>query len=227
MTVQSIGNIAQSCIRPPAVPFLAWPGVSHLRYATALALANGVWFELVFAGCDFLTSRRALRLHVNLPGELGIPFIAPMTAFYMSMYLLFIAGPFILRTRRELRAAIAMLAVSTAIAGVCFLLFPVELAYPSVPESELGIWGGLFHVADALNLTYDLVPSLHVALTTGCVAVFASRASGGISALLWSWAVGVALSTVLIHQHHVVDVLSGWLLAIVSFRLVYKPLAAS
>lgn len=224
MTVQSIEDFGQSLTPRQAAPFLAWPGAAHLRYAAALALANGLWFEFVFAGCDFLTGQRSLRLRVDLPGELSIPFIAPMTAFYMSMYLLFIAGPFILRTRNEFRAAVAMLAVSIAIAGICFLLFPVELAYPPISENELGAWAPLFHLADALNLTYDLLPSLHVALTVGCVAVFATLAGGAIRVLLWIWALGVALSTVLTHQHHVLDVLTGWLLALACFRYVYKPL---
>jgi membrane-associated phospholipid phosphatase len=118
-----------------------------------------------------------------------------------------------------------MLAVIIATAGVCFLLFPVELAYPPVPESELGAWAGLFHVADELNLTYNLLPSLHVALTVGCVAAFATHIRGAGQALLWIWAGAIALSTLLTHQHQVLDVLTGWLLAVLCFRYVYKPLA--
>ncbi len=227
MTVQSVGRIAQPLSGRHAAPFLAWPGASQLRYAVTLALANGLWFEVVFAGCDFLTQQRTLRIHVNFPGELAIPFVAWTTGLYMSMYFLFIAGPFILRTRREFRAAIAMLAVTIGIAGICFLLLPVELAYPPIQESELGIWAGLFHVADALNLTYNLLPSLHVALTVGCVSAFTTRIDGAGRALLWIWAGAIAVSTVLTHQHHVLDALTGWLLALLCFRYVYKPLAGS
>ena len=36
--------------------FLAWPGWRHLVVAWALSLANGVWFGLVFIGCDWLTA---------------------------------------------------------------------------------------------------------------------------------------------------------------------------
>ena len=225
MTMQSLGHVAESLPARQTAPSLAWPGARHLRYAVTLALANGLWFELVFAGCDFLTQQRTLRMRVDFSFEQSIPFVAAMTALYMSMYFLFAAGPFILRTRREFRAAIAMLAVIIGIAGVCFLLFPVELTYPPVPESELGVWAGLFHVADALNLTYNLLPSLHVALTVGCVAAFATRVDGAGRALLWLWAGAIALSTLLTHQHHVLDVLTGWLLALLCFRYVYKPLA--
>ena len=227
MTVESVGHIARPLPTRQAAPFLAWPGASHLRYAVILALANGLWFELVFAGCDFLTSQRTLRIHVDFAGEQAIPFVAWMTGPYMSMYFLFLAGPFILRTRQQFRAAIAMLAVIIAIAGICFLLFPVELGFPPVPESELGAWAGLFHVADELNLTYNLLPSLHVALTVGCVAAFAPHVRGAGKALLWIWAGTIALSTLLTHQHQVLDALTGWLLALLCFRYVYKRLAGS
>jgi membrane-associated phospholipid phosphatase len=224
MTRHLVGPRGELSTLERAAPLLAWPGWSHLLYATALALANGVWFVLVFAGCDIVTGQRTLRVPIHFPLELAIPFIPSMTAAYTSMYLLLVAGPFILRTRREFRAAIATLAVTIGVAGVCFLLIPAELGYPPVQEGELGIWAGLYHVADDLNLTYNLLPSLHVALTVACVAMFSTRIVGVGRALLWTWAAAVALSTLLTHQHHVLDVLSGWLLAILCFRHVYVPL---
>lgn len=207
-----------------AEPLLAWPGWPHLLYAWALSLANGVWFVLVFGGGELLTSHRALRLPVHFAAELSIPFVPAMTAVYMSIYLLFLAAPFILRTRREFRAAIATLATIIGIAGAGFLLAPAELAFPPVREEDLDIWAGLFHLADRLNLTYNLVPSLHVALTVACVGIFSSRAAGIRKAVLWAWAACVAISTLLTHQHHVLDVLTGWLLAMVCVRLIYDRL---
>jgi membrane-associated phospholipid phosphatase len=204
--------------------FLAWPGWPHLRYAGVLSLANGLWFAVVFDGCDFITAHRTLRVPVNLAAELKIPFIPAMTAVYMSIYLLFLAGPFILRTHSEFRAVIATLAASTGLAGVGFLLIPGQLAFAPPQEHELGIWAQMFHLADEMNLTYNLVPSLHVALSVVCVAAFATRAAPYGKALLWIWAAAIALSTLFTHQHHVIDVVTGWLLAIFCVRLVYHRL---
>ena len=195
-------------------PFLAWPGWSHLGYAGLLALSNSLWFLLVFGGCDLLTAHRSLRVRVHVPSELNIPLVPSMTVVYMSIYLLFLAGPFILRKREEIRALVGTLAVITFLAGIGFLLFPANLAFATPQESELGVWSGLFHLADRLNLTYNLVPSLHVALAVACIAMYAARASFTGKALLWLWAVLIAVSTVLTHQHHVVDAVTGWLLAV-------------
>ncbi|HVT57029.1 MAG TPA: phosphatase PAP2 family protein [Thermoanaerobaculia bacterium] len=204
-------------------PFLAWPGWAHLRYAGWLSLANALWFVAVYGGADSLTARRSFRVPVHVAAELRIPFVPAMTLVYMSIYVLFILAPFVLRTRRELRAAITTLAVITFAGGIGFLLFPAELAFPPPPESELGIWAGLFHFADDLNLTYNLLPSLHVALSVACVAMFSAHAAAAGRVLLWSWAGLIAASTVLIHQHHVLDVVTGWLLAAACVRAAYVP----
>jgi membrane-associated phospholipid phosphatase len=204
-----------------AGPFLAWPGWPHLLYAWALSLANGIWFALVFYGCDLLTARRALRLRVHLDAELSIPLVPAMTAVYMSIYLLFLAAPFVLRTRREFRAAVITLATMIGIAGVGFLLVPAQLAFPPAAAEDVGVWADVYLLADRLNLTYNLVPSLHVALSVACVAIFSRRISGPVKAALWFWAMAVAAATVLTHQHHVLDVVAGWLLAIACVRLVH------
>jgi len=207
-------------------PFLAWPGWEHLRYAGLLALANTVWFEIVYAGMDALTAHRSLRVPVHFAAELHIPLVPAMSIFYMSIYPLFLMAPFVLRTRREFRAVVITLAVIIGCSGIVFLLLPAQLAYAPPREADLGIWAGLYHLSDTLNLTYNLLPSLHVALAAACAAVFAPRAPSAVKAGLWLWVSLIAASTVLIHQHHVLDVVTGWLLAVVCVRVVYRRLAA-
>jgi membrane-associated phospholipid phosphatase len=205
-------------------PFLAWPGWKHLGYAALLSLANTAWFLLVYGGLDALTARRSLRVPVHFAAELRIPLVPAMTVFYMSLYLLFLMAPFVLRTRREFRAAVFTLAITIACAGVGFLAFPAQLAFAPPQEAELGSWAGLFHLADRLNLTYNLLPSLHVAMGVVCVTIFSPRAPRIGKIALWSWAGLIAASTVLTHQHHVLDVVTGWLLAVVCVKTVFDRL---
>jgi len=206
----------------PLNPFLAWPGWSHLRYAAALSIANSLWFAFVYCGADSLTAHRSLRVPVHFAAELRIPFVPAMTVFYMSLHLLFLMAPFVLRTRREFRAAIWTLAIVVACAGIGFLVFPAALAFAPPREDELGIWAGLFHFADRLNLTYNLLPSLHVALGVACVAMYSPRAPRTGKIVLWIWMLLIAASTVLTHQHHVLDAVTGWLLGVASVKTVFR-----
>lgn len=209
-------------VRERTEPFLAWPGWAHLREAALLSLANALWFLLVYGGADRLTAHRAFRVPVHFQAELRLPFVPWMTLFYMSLYGLFLLAPFVLRTRREFRAAVATMAVAITIAGIGFLLLPAQLAFAPVREEQLGPWAGLYRVADDFNLTYNLLPSLHVAFAVICVAIFSPRAPRPVRVILWIWAFLIAASTVLTYQHHVLDAVTGWLLALLCVRWVAR-----
>jgi membrane-associated phospholipid phosphatase len=105
-------------------------------------------------------------------------------------------------------------------------LIPASLAYPA--PNDLGIWDGLFRFADRLNLDYNLVPSLHIALSMVCIEMYAGHATSLGKVLLRGWGLLIAASTVLTHQHHLLDGLTGGLLAIlVVRRLRFTPISSA
>lgn len=204
-------------------PFWGWPGWKHLHFAWLVSLAGLLWFILVYGGADQITAHRSFRVRVYLDGELGIPFVPEAAIVYMSIYPLFLAAPFILRKRREFLALAMSLNASILIAGICFLLFPAQVAFPA--QKNFGMFPNLYHFADQLSLTYNLVPSLHVALSTICIAAFARRTGIVWKIMFWAWAVAIAISTLLIHKHHLLDVATGFLLAWVAFKFFYLRMA--
>ncbi len=203
-------------------PLFAWPGAAHLWETALLSAAVMLLFAFVYGGADWVTGFRE-RHHVQLPFELQIPFVPAAVVGYMSLYGLFVLAPFILRTRCELRALAAALAVAIIAGGVCFLIYPAEGAFPE--PTNLGAWKGLYTFADCINLRYNMVPSLHVTLTLICVTVFARRAGTAGALAFWVWGVAICVSTVLLHQHHLLDVATGLILALGVNRLVYPRLA--
>ena len=198
-------------------PFIAWPGWPFLRFAWLLSALNGLWFAFVYSGCDWITAHRSLRVPIHLPIELSIPLVPGFVLAYMSIYLLFVIGPFIVRERREFVALIFALALATLVGGMGFLLVPSQTAFG--PPGGLGIWKSVFQFADRLNLDYNMVPSLHVALSVCCVSAFARHASPPGRILLWTWAAAIALSTLLTHQHHVVDAVTGWGVGVAAYQV--------
>jgi membrane-associated phospholipid phosphatase len=200
--------------------FLGWPGWGVLGYAAALGAAQTLCFFVVFGGANYLTGLHPYRVRLHLDAELAIPFVPAAVLGYLSLYPLFCLAPFVLRTRRELAALTRTLAVVTLAAGVCFLLIPGLPVFP--PPRDLGGWEGPVLFAKRLALTYNFLPSLHVALTAVCAAVYAMRAGIVGKAVLWLWSGVVSLSTLLLHQHYVVDVVTGYALAWAGVRWVYR-----
>jgi membrane-associated phospholipid phosphatase len=199
--------------------FFGWPGWKHLRYALLLSLAGSLWFALVYGGADAFTAHRTFRVRVYFDAELGIPFIPEMALIYMSIYLLFLAAPFILRQRHEFLALAMTLNLVILVSGICFLLFPAQVAFP--PPKTFGAFPNLYHFADRLSLNYNLMPSLHVALSVICIAVFAARIGKIGKVCLWTWAVAISASTLFIHKHHVLDVIAGFALALAVYKFIY------
>jgi membrane-associated phospholipid phosphatase len=201
-------------------PFWSWPDGKHLGCAALLALAMGLWFELIYGGADVLAAQHSHRVRLHLDGELAIPFVPETVLLYLSLYLLFWAAPFVLHSRRELKALTATLAVVTLCAGVCFMFLPAESAFPT--PSDMGAWTGPVRFAKGLALRYNYVPSLHVALGVVCVAVFASRAAVVGKVVLWAWALAICASTLLLHQHYLIDVVTGFALGLAGVGWGYR-----
>jgi membrane-associated phospholipid phosphatase len=65
------------------------------------------------------------------------------------------------------------------------------------------------------------VPSLHVVFSSVIALACASFARPPFRGLLWAWLTLIVLSTVLVHQHHLIDVLAA-LLLVVALRSRWK-----
>ncbi|HZV34889.1 MAG TPA: hypothetical protein VFB72_09985 [Verrucomicrobiae bacterium] len=199
--------------QPEWPPLLAWPGWTHLRFTWLLTLAVTALFTVVYGGANWLTAHRTFRVRVHLDSELNLPMIPEFTLVYMSIYALFLATPFVLRTRGEIKHLARAQSLTILIAGISFLLFPAQLAYAPATEAQLGAWRKLFEFASRLSLEYNLAPSLHVALSIVCIELFARHATSGEKLLLRAWGIGIAMATLFIHRHHMLDVATGYLLA--------------
>jgi membrane-associated phospholipid phosphatase len=205
--------------------FWHWPGWARLGYTALLGLAVGLWFELIYGGANWITDQHTFRVRVQFDAELHTPFVPAAVVGYLSANMLFWMPAVILRTRQELRALAVTFSVVILAAGICFLLVPVELAFP--PPNEMGIWTGPVRLAKAIARTNNLLPSLHVALSVVCVVVYARQASLVGKMLLWLWAGGIGVSTLLLHQHYLLDVVTGLILGLLGVRLVYDRWAGS
>jgi membrane-associated phospholipid phosphatase len=180
----------------------------HFMLLSGLIAAE---FAVVYYGADWITAHRVLRIHAYARAELRLPLIPAMVVPYMTMYLIFLLSPLMLRSIAELDRFAGALAWVIVIAGAAFLLFPAQLGFPSVGAAD-GPWGPWLNTAAFISRPYNLVPSLHVALFTVAAATYALRAPTYLRVLLGIWLIIVTASTLLTHQHHLIDVITGLLL---------------
>ncbi len=171
-----------------------------------------LWFAAIFAVCYGGASWWTSTLAGPLPTwdfafEQRVPFVPWAAVIYLTITPVLLLAPLLLRERTPMFAF--ALSVQTIIATCFFLLFPQnEWVRPSANN-----WA--FRLADTMNLSYNNFPSLHVAFAVS--AAWAYRRVGW-----WLWAAAVALSTWLMWEHHLVDILGGVALAALVMRIAER-----
>lgn len=174
--------------------------------------AIGVAFFGIYPTLNWLTSLRSWRLHLYFPAELAIPFVPQLVWAYLSMYVLFAMPLFFLPAER-MPALGKQLIGGSILSGVCFLLFPAELGFVReipVQAPYAALFASMFDV----DHPYNLVPSLHVIYSTCIAMACADFARPAVRVFLRAWLTVIVLSTLLIHQHHLLDL-------VVAFAIVF------
>jgi membrane-associated phospholipid phosphatase len=201
-----------------AEPLLAWPGMASLRFSLPLAYLFSKIFFSVYGGASLLASLRDPRLDFHFSWELDLPFFPSLSIVYLSVPLLLLLTPFILRTWRSFTPFFITLTVETLVAGVFFLVLPTTQAYPERVAS--GFFAGVFRLADRMNLEYNEFPSLHIAFAITAAIVFGRRCGWFGRTLFFLWAAGVAASTLFLHEHHLLDLVGGAVLGLAAVATV-------
>lgn len=203
-------------------PFLAWPGMRHIRLALILGIACAFWFAVLFGGAAHLCSLHCYRVRLHLDLDLQIPFVPQSVLAYLSIYPLMWMAPLILRKRKELVDYCSTLAIVTWISAVGFLIVPGECVFP--PASEMAGWEWLVKGTKRIALEgFNYAPSLHIGLSISTVAIYSKRAQWKGRLLLWLWFGAIALSTMLLHQHYLVDVVTGAIVGLLTVQWFYRP----
>ncbi len=171
-----------------------------------------LFFFSIYPTTNWLAANRGGYHSLYFDAELRFPFLPEFVWLYLSMYVLFLTPPFFLDPG-EMRSLAKRLAVATVVSGIVFIIFPVRLGFARIVPDD-GPYRAIFEAIHALDLPFNLVPSLHVVYTfIICLAI--ARHAGKTTKFVFSlWGILIALSTVLVQQHHLVDVFAGVALAL-------------
>lgn len=170
----------------------------------------GVVFFTVYPTTNWLTSLREDYFVVYASAELQIPFVASFIWLYLSMYLLFTLPPFFLNPPELKRLGLELI-VATVISGLIFLVFPAKLGFSRViPEQAL--YRDLYAALFSVDHPFNLLPSLHVVYSSAIALAIVRNTNAYLRVIMLLWLSMIVSSTVLVHQHHIADVIAGLLL---------------
>ncbi|SNS53676.1 PAP2 superfamily protein [Noviherbaspirillum humi] len=190
---------------------------TYLRWVGWISLA----FFPAYPFCNWVTAQRENTLSLYLRQELNIPLVPEFIWIYLSMYLMFFAPPFFLGVS-SLETLGKRLLAGTLLASASYLVFPSHLGFERiVPADPLyqAVFTGLF----AVDKPHNMVPSLHVVFTSIIAfALIGATSSRTLKAGWMVWLLLIIASTLLVHQHHLLDCATGLLLASLLTRLIKK-----
>jgi membrane-associated phospholipid phosphatase len=190
-----------------------WPdGACWRAYLRFLGLFL-LYFALVYFGLGSLSVWLGRSMDLYAAWETRIPCVPFMVWIYLSLYAIFTL-PLLHMSSDQMSALSRQSTVMLLVAGATFLALPGRLGY--LPAAYTGIDGSILAFLDGLSATtgHNLVPSLHVAFSALILLSCRDLVSWRLSLIYIVWLVLICASTVLTHQHHLLDIATGLALAI-------------
>jgi membrane-associated phospholipid phosphatase len=191
----------------------------RLKYFGWFVVQYLVWLGL-YLGVNHATAGRSVAQPL-LPFESRIPLVVWAYPFYAAVYPEILLPLFLARTRRAYIRTQLAVALASVIAFAVFLLAPMAYPRPTVELSgPLSYLLALEYAVDGPRCTF---PSLHVAIAW--IFYLGLREAPRWRVALFLLALGVTVSTVLVKQHFVVDLVAGGALAAVAWALAGRLLS--
>jgi hypothetical protein len=178
---------------------------TYLSYAFVVALL----FVIGYGSANWLAAQRATHLKLFLDAELVIPLLPAMIWVYLSINLLFVLPIFRL-DREALHLLGRRMIAATVAATLVFLAMPTTIGFARLDAASDGY--AIFQLLYAIDHPFNCVPSLHIAYSTLIVAALARNSRWALQAALAAWLALIMASTVLTHQHHLIDIPAALLL---------------
>jgi membrane-associated phospholipid phosphatase len=196
-----------------------------LAYKWAIGLGLAVLQSLVYFALGYFERPRSTTL-LMLPIDQQIPLVIGTVwlylPFYAGIFALAITG---LRRSALFHRALKGFLITMAIGAVGHLAIAAEYPRPLVSPVGGGLSQSFLAWVQAIDPPGNVFPSLHVAHTTG-LAIILRRERPWLGTLAFIMAMLLAVSTLTTKQHFVLDVLSGWAVALVVSHWVLRPFPA-
>ena len=185
-----------------------------------------VAFMILWTGSHEISDLRTERYPLYFEWETQIPFQTWALLIYLPHDAIVILLALIFYTWREATPLYGTLLIQTAIAVPFFLLIPIEPGYQN--EMATGVWGTYgFEMVGIKNISqWNHMPSLHVSFVFLMATVVGQRFGAVGWAIGMAWAILVSVTTMLVHEHHLICVVAGFILFLVTVFTILPWLKA-
>ena len=180
-------------------------------------LYMGIFFFLLYGASNQYAGVTAPHPSFWMEWEKEMPFIEAFIVPYMSSDVMFVIAFFFPYTRLELRVLSARILFIIAIASMVFVLFPLQFSFAKPPIENFNL---LFSMLEA-DLPYNQLPSLHIAFAVVLWASMRKHFKSKVLKILtafWLWL--IAVSTLVVYQHHFIDLPTGAFLGVLALLMI-------
>jgi membrane-associated phospholipid phosphatase len=177
-------------------------------------------FLVTYLTANELASQNPNRYHMYTTWELEIPLVPWMIVVYLSYVGVFLLLPLIMKSGQSIANLAYGFLAAILVSTVVFVAWPGQLGY--VRPQHVPGFDFLFQSLFAIDHPHNLYPSLHVTFSSLTAMAMAHQARvRWFRIAIAFWAVLIAASVVLVHQHHLFDIATGLVLGLSCFKFVY------
>ncbi|WP_295199495.1 phosphatase PAP2 family protein [uncultured Chryseobacterium sp.] len=186
------------------------------RQAYALTLCTVV-FMVVYNLCTWYASSLDHVPSFTFDFEKSIPFVPWSIIPYMAGGLFFCLVFFSCKDKHQLKILTWRMLFVIVTAGIFFIITPLRFSFPK-PEVPHAILGMPFSFLKTFDSPFNQSPSLHITFAFIFWSVFKDLSKWRNFLMIWLILLGI--STLTTYQHHIIDILTGAILAHVSFIII-------
>lgn len=177
----------------------------------------GLFFFLLYGSANQMGSLTAPHPSFYWDWEHSLPFVPELIIPYMSSDLVFVIAFLIAPTRSAIQKLALRSGLAILVSIAIFLAVPLEFSFE---RPETAGWPDFWFDLLSLDKPYNQFPSLHISLGFLAWHTITKRIPLFAGVLTTVWFVLILASTLLVFQHHAIDLPGGAAVAILVFWLI-------
>jgi len=178
------------------------------------------WF-LTFFGTKFINDLAKIPNYsiYIFPIENKIPYLPIFFPVYFLAIPLTILPIFIIKNNKLFNKLVKAYLITTLITAIVLLLYPIKLVRPLITET--GIYHQIIQFFYNVIPAYSTMPSLHMSLMV-LASLFIKKENKKLGNILIILTILIAISILLVKAHYLLDLIVGFILAMVIYEIISK-----